>query len=75
MRIALLLATAILIAAAAAMPVPAEAAAPVGIAASPSPGPGPGIVEIDHRCGPGAHWVHRHHNRYGHLVHGHCRPN
>jgi len=70
MRIAILLSTAILIAAAA---VPARAITPAPDHIAPSPSPG--FVEIDHRCGPDAHWVHRHRNSAGHLVHGHCRPN
>jgi hypothetical protein len=34
--------------------------------------PSPNIVEVDRRCGPGRHWIHRHRNRAGHWVRGHC---
>jgi|HubBroStandDraft_1064217.scaffolds.fasta_scaffold2465739_2 hypothetical protein len=37
--------------------------------------PSPNIVLADYRCGPGRHWVRRHHNHAGYLVHGHCRRN
>jgi len=25
-------------------------------------------------CGPGRHWIRSHHDRFGHLVIGHCAP-
>jgi hypothetical protein len=37
--------------------------------------PSSNIVEVDRRCGRGAHWVPGHRNRYGHWVRGHCSRN
>lgn len=35
----------------------------------------PNIVDVDRRCGPGRHWVHRYRNKRGHWVRAHCARN
>jgi hypothetical protein len=56
-----------------AAPAPSQAvtAGPTRLA----PAPSSNIVEVDRRCGRGAHWVPGHRNRYGRWVRGHCRDN
>jgi len=37
--------------------------------------PSSGVVEVAGRCGPHQHWVPRHRNRHGKVIHGHCAAN
>jgi hypothetical protein len=53
-----------------AVPLPSHAA-PVSMGEL-TVGPSSNIVQVDRRCGRGRHYVPRHRNRAGHIVHGRC---
>ena len=59
-------------------PVGGTVGAVAGVATTPpAPAygyPPPRRYVAETACGPGRHWIRSHHDRFGHLVIGHCAP-